>query len=270
MVTDADGGNASDTFVLTVNSVNDNPTISDIANQTTNEDTATGAIAFTVGDVETAAATLTVSGKIGRTTWRANAYITLGDSGANRTVTVTPAANQFGTATITVTVTDADGGTSNDTFVLTVNSVNDNPTISDIANQATNEDTATGATAFTVGDVETAGAGLTLSGSSSNTKLIPNANITFGVSGANRTVTVTPAANQFGTATITVTVTDADRSLHDALPILTVNAVNDNPTISDIANQATNEDTATGAIAFTVGDVETAGASLTVDRKSVE
>ena len=61
-----------------------------------------------------------------------------------------------------------------------------------------------------MGDVETAAADLTVTGSSSNTALVPNANIVFGGSGANRTVTVTPAANQFGTATITVTVTDAD------------------------------------------------------------
>ena len=95
-------------------------------------------------------------------------------------------------------------------FVLTVNAVNDNPTISDIANQSTNEDTATSAIAFTVGDVETAAASLTLSGASSNTTLVPNVNIVFGGSGANRTVTITPAANQSGTTTITVTVTDAD------------------------------------------------------------
>src|SRR5436190_953256 len=248
-VTDADGGTSSDTFVLTVNSVNDNPTISDITDKTTTEDTARCEHNFTIDDVETAAASLTLSGSSSNTTLVPNANITFGGSVASRTLTVAPAANQFGTATITVTVTDADGGTSSDTFVLTVNSVNDNPTISDITNQTTNEDTATGATAFTVGDVETAAAGLTLSGSSSNTTLLPNANITFGGSGANRTVTVTPAANQFGTATITVTVTDAHGGTSLDTFVLTVNSVNDNPTISDIANQATNEDTATGAIA---------------------
>ena len=37
---------------------------------------------------------------------------------------------------------------------------------------------------------------------------MPNANIVFGGSGANRTLTVTPAANQTGSSTITVTVSD--------------------------------------------------------------
>jgi hypothetical protein len=87
-------------------------------------------------------------------------------------------------------------------------SANTAPTISNLANQTINETSHTGALAFTVGDVETAAASLTVSGSSSNTALVPNAAIVFGGSGANRTVTVTPAANQSGTATITITVSD--------------------------------------------------------------
>ena len=84
-------------------------------------------------------------------------------------MTVTPAANQTGTATITLTVTDGDGGTASDSFVLTVTAVNDLPTISDIADKTTNEDTATAALSFTVGDVETPAASLTVTASSSNT-----------------------------------------------------------------------------------------------------
>ena len=86
------------------------------------------------------------------------------------------------------------------TPIVTV--ANTAPTISVIGPQATNEDTATGAIAFTVGDTETPVGSLTVSGSSSNTTLVPNGNIAFGGSGANRTVTVTPAANQNGTAPI--------------------------------------------------------------------
>src|SRR5439155_22843232 len=81
-------------------------------------------------------------------------------------------------------------------FLLTVNAVNDAPTISIIAAQTISEDTATGALAFTVGDVETAAGSLTVTGSSSNTTLVPNANIVFGGSGANRVVTLVPAANR--------------------------------------------------------------------------
>ena len=124
--------------------------------------------------------------------------------------------------------------------MLTVNAVNDNPTISDITDKTTSEDTASGPHSFTIGDVETAAGSLTLAGGSSNTTLVPNANITFGGSGASRTVTITPAANQSGTATITVTVTDADSGTASDTFVLTVNAVNDNPPLRH-RHQATNE-----------------------------
>ena len=42
--------------------MNDAPTIANVANQTINEDAATGAAGFTVGDVETAAGSLTLTG----------------------------------------------------------------------------------------------------------------------------------------------------------------------------------------------------------------
>jgi hypothetical protein len=112
------------------------------------------------------------------------------------------------------------------TFTLTVNAV---PTISDISDQVIDEDTSTGPIPFTIGDQETPAGSLTLTRSSSNSTLVPISNIVFGGSGANRTVTVTPVGNRFGTATITVTVTDgAGVSAQDTFDI-TVLPVNDAP-----------------------------------------
>ncbi|MBE2216550.1 MAG: fibronectin type III domain-containing protein, partial [Opitutaceae bacterium] len=82
------------------------------------------------------------------------------------------------------------------------------PTISDIANRTISAGSNTGALAFTVGDVETTAGSLTVTASSSNTTLVPSSGIVLGGSGASRTVTVTPASGQSGTATITVTVSD--------------------------------------------------------------
>jgi hypothetical protein len=62
--------------------------------------------------------------------------------------------------------------------------------------------------AFSVGDVETAPANLLVSARSSNPVLVPVANITFGGSGNSRTVSIVPAANQFGSALITLSVKD--------------------------------------------------------------
>lgn len=261
---------ATDTFVLTVNAATGNtaPTITDIANQTVTQGTATSALAFTVGDAQTAAASLTVTGSSSNTTLVPNANIVFGGSGANRTVTVTPAAGQTGTATITVTVSDGSLSTS-DTFILTVNApANTAPTISNITDRSVTVGTSTGAIGFTVGDAQTAAASLTVTGSSSNTTLVPNANIVFGGSGANRTVTVTPAAGQVGTATITVRVSDGALSTTDTF-VLTVNAAaNTAPTISNIADRSVTIGTSTGAVAFTIGDAQTAPASLTVSGSS--
>src|SRR6266545_571488 len=121
-----------------------------------------------------------------------------------------PAADAFGTATITVIVNDgqpADNIVAR-SFFVTVTAVNDLPQISAIGDRIINEGTATGPLAFTVRDVETPASSLIVSGTSSNPALVPTANLAFGGSGANRTLTVLPAPNQFGSATISVIVAD--------------------------------------------------------------
>jgi hypothetical protein len=108
---------------------------------------------------------------------------------------------------ITVTVSDGELSAS-EAFTLTVSPVNDAPEIGDIANQTIGEGTATGPLGFTVSDLETSAGDLSLSGQSSNTALVTGTGIVFGGSGVNRTIKVTPVANQHGTATITVIVSD--------------------------------------------------------------
>ncbi len=61
---------------------------------------------------------------------------------------------------------------------------------------------------FTVSDNESAAGTLTVTATSSNTSLVPNANIVISGTGADRTVSVTPVAGQSGSATIQLTVTD--------------------------------------------------------------
>ena len=101
--------------------MNDAPTISNIADRTIDANTGTGAVSFTIGDDDLA--TVVVSGSTSNATLVPSANIVFGGTGANRTVTVTPAANQSGTATITVTSTDGGGVTAIDTFLLTVKPV---------------------------------------------------------------------------------------------------------------------------------------------------
>jgi hypothetical protein len=50
-------------------------------------------------------------------------------------LTITPAADQWGTSTITVTVSDTHGGTASQSFLLTVHPVNDAPVLGPTADQ---------------------------------------------------------------------------------------------------------------------------------------
>lgn len=65
---------------------------------------------------------------------------------------------------------------------------------------------------FTVGDAETVSTALTVSVTSSNQALVPNANCVLGRSGLQRILTVTPVASQWGDAAITVTASDGQFS----------------------------------------------------------
>ncbi|MEZ5942608.1 MAG: Ig-like domain-containing protein [Planctomycetaceae bacterium] len=110
--------------------MNDAPTISAVADQTLAEDTTTGALAFTVADTETAAGALSVTATSSDQTLLPDGNLTLVDLGSgNWTVEAAPAANQFG-GPVTITLTVDDGTTTTQTtFDVTVNPVNDAPTI---------------------------------------------------------------------------------------------------------------------------------------------
>jgi hypothetical protein len=96
------------------------PTITGIDDQSIVKDTATSALAFEIGDEETAVADLVV------TAWTDNPIllpagaIVLAGTTEDRTVTITPGAGLTGTARILLTVTDEDGLTARTGFTLTV------------------------------------------------------------------------------------------------------------------------------------------------------
>ena len=196
-------GIASVDFGVTPNTP---PTITPIANQTTTVGTATTPAAFTVTDTETPEAALIVTATSSNQAVVPNGAIVLGGAGANRTISVTPIA--AGNATITVTVQDANGSTASTTFSVTANAVpvNTPPTLSALTNQSSNVGTPSVAQAITVGDAQSPADQLTVTATSDNQTVVPNGSIVVSGTGANRTISFTPAAA--GTATITVTVTD--------------------------------------------------------------
>ena len=120
VATNTAGSATSTGAVLSVTAVNQAPTISPIADQSTVMNVGVGPLAFTVGDVETAAGNLTVSAASSNQTLVPNVHLALSGSGASRTVAVMPLGGQTGTTTISVTVSDG-LLTATGTFVLTVN-----------------------------------------------------------------------------------------------------------------------------------------------------
>ena len=212
-------------------SLNTAPAISGLANISVSEDTA-ATRTFVVSDSQESPSELSVSVTSSNTTLIANNQINVTRSGSNYTLTATPTANKSGSSTLTIT---ADDGlqTTTQTMVVTVSAVNDTPTITNIANQTINED-GTVTVGFTVSDVETSAGSLSLTKQSSNTGLLPTGNIVFGGSGSSRTVKLTPLANKNGTATVTIGVSDGNKSASDSF-VLTVNSVNDAPTISNVS-----------------------------------
>ncbi len=99
------------------------------------------------------------------------------------------------------------------------------PTITTVANQSVQINTATAALAVTIGDDIIPATSLTLSAASSNLALVPVTNIAIGGSGASRTVTITPTANLTGTAAITLTVSDGGLSASTSFTLSVVDTM---------------------------------------------
>ena len=198
---------------------NSPPTITALPSLNIPEDSSTGPIAFAVGDVETPAANLFVTAWSSNPSLVPDARLFLGGSGSNRTLTALPAANQSGSADITLTVVDDFGSATTTIFTLTVTPANDPPAISDLANQVTGRNQMTPAIPFSIGDLETPAAALTVTATSGNQALVADADILLGGPGPIRTIKLTPALNQIGSALITVTVSDGALSASDTFTL---------------------------------------------------
>ena len=243
-----------DAFVLTVGALNSPPDFTSTPVTAATEDVAY-TYSITVTDLDAGDA-LTISA-VTKPAWLAlidyhNRTATLGGMPLNADV---------GDHAVTLRVVDDAGAANTQSFTLTVANVNDPPIISNILNQRTTIGVPVGPITFTVSDVDTSVDALTLDKASSNTALVMLSNITFGGSGANRTVTLTPTAGLSGAALITVTVSDGDRSALDVF-VLTVGAGNSPPDFTSTPVTAATEDVAY-TYAITTTDLD-AGDTLTI------
>ena len=224
------------------------PEISPILDQTINEDSVAGPILFTVRDAETQVDLLKVSASSTNLSLTPATGLALGGTGTNRTITITPAADQSGQSKVTVTVEDSGGLTSTTSFVLIVTPVNDLPWVQ-ADTKVTDEDTQLKFSASDLlsndspGPANESSQTLTVSAVTS-----PSAQGgTVRLDGTN--VVYLPATNFFGTDSFTYTVTDngttsgkADPKSATGTVTLTVRPVND-PPVAQADTKVTDEDT---------------------------
>jgi CSLREA domain-containing protein len=113
----------------------------------------------------------------------------------------------------------ADSADANTTQTVDIGAFEARASVEDITDKSTPQDTPLSFD-FNVGDAALI---TSVTASSSNTTLVPNltANINVTGSGSTLTLNITPAANQFGISTITVTVTSGLESMSDTF-VLTV------------------------------------------------
>ena len=168
------------------------PTAADVS-VTTAEDTAV-AVTLSGSDADGDALTYSVSTQPSHGTL----------SGTAPNLTYTPAANYNGPDSFTYTVSDGTLTSAPATVSITVTPVNDAPVIAITGGDCVGADS--GRIDVTVTDPD--GTVLTVTGASSNTTVVRNADIVVAGSGSARTVTVTGVAGRSGRAVLTLTATD--------------------------------------------------------------
>ena len=267
-IEDQHGASSTAHVTVTVSAVNDPPIISDISDQTIAEDGNSGALSFTVTDVDTAATSLTVTATSANGTVIPTGNVVFSGTGTDRTVTITPVINKntwnrIGSIDnpILITLTVSDGAlTDSDSFNVTVTPLNDAP-VAIADSTSVNEDSFVNILALandTDVDIANEGDSITI------TSFADVDHGTVVIAGDGLSLRFTPNPNWYGSEVFSYTITDSHGATAVANITVTVNPINDAPTIIATDDQTINEDTNTGAITFTIDDVDNVVTSLTV------
>ncbi len=238
-------GNATDSeiFVYTINSENDLPVFTSSASGSIQYGNNLN-VTLTATDIETANSDITFAVQSSNTS-----QVTASISGAS--LTLTPVNDYLGDTTITLRATDSNSGTTDQSYVLTITAIpNTAPVLTAIGAQSSTEDNAK---IITLAATDGEGDALTYSASSDN------ASVTASVSGT--ILTLTPAANYFGSADITVSVTDGNLS-DTEIVTYTINSENDLPIFTSANSGSTQYGNNLG-VTLTATDIETANSDIT-------
>ncbi|MTI22326.1 T9SS type B sorting domain-containing protein [Fulvivirga sp. RKSG066] len=179
------------------------------------------------------------------------------DFRANGSFTYTPNVDFDGEDTFTYRAND--GANSSDLAIvtITVNGINDAPTISSIADVELEKNEASEVITFRIGDIDTETSSLRVTAESNNPKLLPMSGITLAGDGENRSVQLTPVADEIGEAVVTVKVTDGELEASTTFNFYVL-GVNTAPTNIFLSSNQFNEDIGLNEFigAFTTEDVD--------------
>ena len=206
------------TAILSFDANNTPPTFSFIPDQSAYSNTSIGPLPFTVSDTQTPISQLNVVANSSNTTLVPLSGIVMNGSGKDRTVTVIPAAGQTGTATITLSAVDGLNARGSVTFVVTVVSGLNNPTLNDLipGPSVVFADPGPHAVALTgITDGDSGLQPLKVTAITSNSNLIQDLFVAYTPNLPTGTAYFKTAPNVSGMATISVTVEDGgfDRNL---------------------------------------------------------
>jgi hypothetical protein len=247
-------------FTVPVSVINQAPTLNALANVTMKEgaNLRTVNLAGITSGATNEAQTLTVTATSSNPSLIPTPTVNYTSPNATGTITFKPVALAFGSATLSVTVND--GGTSNNivtrSFTVTVTSVNQSPTLDALANVTINESAGlqtvnlAGITSGATNEAQT----LTVTASSSNPSLIPTPTVNYTSPNATGTISFTPIALAFGSATLSVTVSDGGASNNIVTRSFTV-TVNQLPTISPLLSNITISPAGPGTPAGIAGSI---------------
>jgi len=230
-VADPDGA-STDTkaFNIEITPINDAPTVAAPADQSVSEDTPLGPLNVSIGDEETDTANLALTASADAPDLFPSDSIATSVGSDGGTVRLAPLTDSTGTAQVTLTVADGNGKTATASFEVTVTSVNDRPTISAPADQTIDEDEAITDLSVSIEDVETPTTELTLTAASQNLNVVPDSSLSPSTTAGGGRLSLKPAPDSNGTATIDLTVSDGDKQAGASLEV-TVEAVNDTPRV---------------------------------------
>jgi hypothetical protein len=204
----------TNSFLLTVNPINDPPTMTALADRSVLEDASLQFVVVTglSTGASNEADTLSVSAGSSNPAIIPNPTLIYSSPNSFASLRFIPVAQAFGSATVTVTVNDgqaANNATSR-TFTVTVQPVNDAPAL----NAIENVDLYVGSGTTSV-DLSGIGMGqanenqtLTVTASSSDTELLPHPSVSYNSPGATGTLTLPSPEGGTGSTTVTVTVQD--------------------------------------------------------------